>query len=120
MAFDDESFDVVVIGFCWFWTDRKYLMRAMAEADRVLKTGGYLAVYDFDTKNPYVRKNVHNNNVPTYKMDIASLFLANPQYYLVEKRSFNENGIGFNVKVQEREALNVFYKQPIEDSYIIG
>lgn len=40
LNFPSEYFDIVMMAFCMFWVDRKYVMRAVAEADRVLKTGG--------------------------------------------------------------------------------
>lgn len=100
-----------MMAFCMFWVDRKYAMKVITEVDRVLKKGGYLATWDFDTKIFYRRANVHNANVPTYKYDLANLFLGNPQYSLIEKRSFSHMGNTFHKNVQERCALNVLYKK---------
>lgn len=120
LDFADNSFDIVIMAFCMFWVDRKYMMRAVSEADRVLKTGGYLASWDFDTRIPYRRLNVHNENVPTYKYDLANLFLGNPQYYLVEKRSFSHASDVFHKDIQERCALNILYKEQIGDAYVFN
>ena len=120
LNFQSEYFDIVMMAFCMFWVDRKYVMRAVAEADRVLKTGGVLAVWDFDTRTPYRRVNVHNEKVPTYKYELAELFLGNPQYYLAEKRPFSHIGKGFHQDIQERCALNVFYKDTVEDAYMFS
>ena len=118
IPFKDNAFDVVMVGFCWFWMDRKYLLKAVAEVDRVLKVGGILAIWDFDTKLPYIRTNIHNCNVPTYKMNLGCLFNGNPQYYLAEKRSYSHSGEGFTFDIQERCSLNVFVKENIETAYI--
>lgn len=120
LEFEAEYFDIVIMAFCMFWVDRKYMMRAISEADRVLKTGGYLVSWDFDTKVPYRRVNIHNVNVPTYKYDLANLFLGNPQYSLIEKRSFSCAGDVFHKDIQERCALNIMYKDEIEDAYIFS
>lgn len=120
IPFEDLSFDYVLIGFSWFWVERKMLMKSLAEADRVLKEGGFLVIWDFDTKLPYMRANVHNDNVPTFKMDVASLLYHNPQYVLAEKRSFTHAGVGFDQDIQERCACNIFYKEKIESAYIKG
>ena len=120
LPFCDDEFDVVMVGFCWFLVDRKYLMKALAEVDRVLKEDGVLAVWDFDTKIPYMRINIHNKNVPTYKMDLAKLIEGNPQYYLAEKRSYSHVGEGFVYDRQERCSLNIFVKERIYNSYIEG
>ena len=55
LPYDDESADVVLFGFSLFWVGRKYLFRSIAEADRILKEGGYLLITDFDTSIPYKR-----------------------------------------------------------------
>ena len=120
LAFQSEYFDIVMMAFCMFWVDRKYVMRVTAEIDRVLKTGGVLGIWDFDTRTPYRRINIHNRNVPTYKCELAELFLGNPQYYLVEKNSFSHEGKGFHQKIQERCALNVIYKDAVENVYIFS
>ena len=51
-------------------------------------------------------------------MDYAKLFLANPQYYLVEKRSLLEMGDGFNPDIQERRSLQILYKDCVNNTYI--
>lgn len=84
--YKNEKFDIVILGFCLFWVDRKYLLRSVSEADRVLKERGYLVIVDFDTSIPYKRENIHNQDMRTYKMQYSKLFLANPQYFLCENR----------------------------------
>ena len=96
LPFSDEYFDIVLMGFC----------------------GGLLVTWDFDTKIPYKRRNIHNDHVPTYKYDLAKLYCENPQYSLIEKRSFSHNGKGFHKDIQERCALNILYKEEVEKAYI--
>lgn len=79
-----------------------------------------MAIWDFDTRIPYWRRNVHNESVPTYKCDLSGLFLGNPQYYLAEKRPFSHVGAGFHKVIQERIALHVLYKECVEDAYIFN
>lgn len=51
--------------------------------------------WDFDTRIPYKRENIHSQYLPTYKFDVANLFCGNPQYTLIEKRSFSHLGRSF-------------------------
>lgn len=118
LPYESEKFDVVIMGFCMYWVGRKYLMRTVAEADRVLKENGYLMLIDFDTAMPYKRVNVHNSEVWTYKMQYVNLFLANPQYYLVNKTNYSDISMAFSEDIQERISFNVLYKEKIEDAYV--
>lgn len=118
LPFEDESFDVVMFGFSLFWVGRKYLFRSISEADRILKTGGFLLITDFDTTVPYKRINVHNKYAYTYKMNYANLFLTNPQYYLVNKKNWGNNGSIFDSRVQERVSAQILYKDFEDNVYI--
>lgn len=81
LPFEDNAFDVVMFGFCFYCTDRKYLHRAVSEADRVLKSGGFLLIDDFQTPAAYKHPNKHDPNLFTYKYDYAKLFLSDPCYF---------------------------------------
>lgn len=118
LPFDDQMFDVCILGFCMLWVDRRYLFRSVAEADRVLKNGGHLFIIDFDTKIPYIRDNIHNPDAFTYKMQYANLFLANPQYVCTLKESFSHSGMDFAKEIQERISLVALYKDTVENTYI--
>lgn len=120
LPYDDEKFYIVIMGFCMYEIERRYLMRAVSEADRVLKEGGYLMLVDFDTYSPYKRSNIHNSGMWTYKMQYINLFLSNPQYYLVYKKSFSDNEMRFCKEVQERISFNILYKDVANNIYING
>lgn len=118
LPFEDESFDIIIYGFCFYNIDRKLLFKCISEADRVVKEGGIVCICDFDTANSYKRVNRHNNMVPTYKMNIANMFTAHPQYNLIEKNSISENGKAFDSNIQNRVALSIIYKSSEDESYI--
>ena len=118
LPYEDESIDVVMFGFSLFWVGRKYLFKSISEADRILKNGGFLFITDFDTKNPYKRINIHNKDAYTYKMNYANLFLSNPQYYLIEKKSYSHNDSTFDFEIQERVSAQILYKDFEDNVYI--
>lgn len=118
LPWEDESFDVVMFGFSLFWVGRKYLFPSISEADRILKTGGYLLITDFDTVNPYKRVNIHNKDAYTYKMNYAKLFLSNPQYCLVGKRNYSHGSSIFDKNIQERVSAQILYKDFEDNVYI--
>lgn len=110
LPFGDASFDLVWFGFCLYVTDRALLPRVVAEADRVLKNGGLLAIVDFDPDLPVRRRYSHTAGVSSYKTDHARLFLGFPQYVLVEKRAFSHHGDNFDTDPGERLAIQILYK----------
>ena len=120
LDFKDDSFDIILVGFCLFWVDRKYLFKTITEIDRVLKTGGYVVLEDFDTNIPYIRENKHNADAYTYKQNYSNLFLANPQYYLVKKDSYSHVNEKFHISIQERISTCILYKEEIENVYQKG
>jgi SAM-dependent methyltransferase len=120
LPFDDNMFDVVIIGLCLSYVDRNLLYRSVSEADRVLRIGGFLFISDFDVKVPYKRYYKHNENMSFYKMDSPGLFLANPQYSLVQKVAFTHDGDGYSTDVQERLCTVALHKDTIDNSYIPG
>jgi SAM-dependent methyltransferase len=82
-----ESCDLILFGFCLCWCARASIFPAVAEADRLLRDGGTLAIMDFDPPIPIKRRYHHLEGLWTYKMNYSALFLASPSYSLVEKLS---------------------------------
>jgi SAM-dependent methyltransferase len=110
LPFADASFDLVWFGFCLYVTDRALLPRVVAQADRVLKNGGLLAIVDFDPDLPVRRRYSHAAGVTTHTTDHARMFLGFPQYVLVEKRAFSHHGDHFETDANERLAIQILYK----------
>jgi SAM-dependent methyltransferase len=110
LQYPGEHFDVVWFGFCLYLIDRSFLAAAVAEADRVLRDGGYLAITDFDPPYPCRQKYHHLAGVNSYKADYSKLFLGNPAYALAAKRSYSHAGRGFHADPNERVATWVLAK----------
>jgi len=116
LPYADQHFDVVWFGFCLYLVDRDLLQRVVAEADRVLRDGGLLAITDFDPPEPCRRPYHHKAGLYSYKMDYSRLFLANPSYALVQKISTGHTSGGWAPDPQERIALYLCRKNP-EQAY---
>ena len=105
LPFDDGSMELVWFAFCLYLVDRPLLHRAVAEADRVLKDGGIIAIHDFDPDVPCVRSYSHHRGVSSYKMNYSNLFLCDPAYTLVEKLSFTHANVEWTSDAQQRLAF---------------
>lgn len=87
-AFEDGSFDLVLVSFVLHWVDRSKLLQTVAEIDRVLKEGGFLVIQDFDPPEQY-RTDYHHlpgQNVFTYKQPYWDLFTSS-RLYVEESRA---------------------------------
>lgn len=111
----DASFDLVYFGFCLYLVGRTELMAAVAEADRVLRPGGFLVILDFDPRQPHRREYHHRPGLFSYKQDYAAVFTASGGYHLFAKRSFSHAGRHFATDASERVAMSFLYKEP--DAY---
>jgi len=100
LPFEEKKFDIVVFGACLCWVDRRYIQRTVAEADRVLRSGGFLVIEDFLTPQALKRPYKYNEALHTYKCDHAQLFLGNPCYSLIERMTYSHRGMGFDPEIQ--------------------
>ena len=80
LPFGDQSFDVVIFGFCLYLCDREDLFRIASEADRVLAAPGWLVIQDFFQSQPLANPYHHRDGVLSYKMDYRTLFIWHPAY----------------------------------------
>jgi SAM-dependent methyltransferase len=111
LSYQSASFDLVYFGFCLYLFDRGSLMSALAEADRVLKPGGFLAITDFDPGTKYKRPYTHREGVFSYKQNYADFFVHGGGYYLLEKKSLSHAHQYFDVSPDERVSLQILYKE---------
>lgn len=80
LPFDNNSFDIVIFGFCLYLCDREDLFRIASEADRVLRSPGWLMILDFYSSAPRANAYQHHLGVQSYKMDYRTLFTWHPDY----------------------------------------
>jgi len=109
--FQDESFDFVYFGFCLYLLDRRDLFSAIAEADRVLKNGGFLAITDFDPIHRHKRPYHHKEGVFSFKQDYSRFFTESEMYYLVAKNSFSHRQPFFDEDGNERVSTTLLFKE---------
>jgi ubiquinone/menaquinone biosynthesis C-methylase UbiE len=111
LAWPDRSFDLVYFGFCLYLVGRGELLAAVAEANRVLRPGGFLVILDFDPSQPHMREYHHSPGLFSYKQDYPALFTATGQFRLFAKRSFSHAGPHFVRDPNERVAMSFLYKE---------
>jgi len=111
LPFETQSFNFVYFGFCLYLLDRSDLFFAVAEADRVLKSGGFLAITDFDPIHRHKRPYHHKDGIFSFKQDYSKLFTESGIYYLVSKDSFSHRQLFFDEDGNERVSTTLLFKE---------
>lgn len=109
LPFDDSAFDLLIFGFCLYLTDPKDHFRIIAEADRVLRDGGMLVIFDFVPGRAYKNAYAHRPGLFSHKMDYANLLLAHPSYRLLH-RSYAEHSPPPSFQLDEATAADFLLK----------
>lgn len=112
LPYKNNSFDLVYFGFCLYLVDREDIFKAVAEADRVLKSGGFLALFDFDPKQRQKRPYHHKPGLFSYKTSYSDFFTSGGHYYLVAKESLSHSTNHFVTDSDERLSICILYKEP--------
>lgn len=117
IPFPNESFDMVVLGFCLYLCDRQDLFTIAKEINRVLSDDGYLIVYDFSSAIPYSNSYEYYKNIESYKMDYTKMFDWNPEYNLIFKVTGEQSGALGYAEPDSRLAVSILKK--IEKMHIL-
>lgn len=108
---DSGSFDLVYFAFCLYLFDRKTLMQSLAEADRVLKPGGFLVITDFDPGFKYKKPYAHFEGLFSYKQDYTAFYTQSGFYYLAGKQCFSHRRSYFDEDPDERVSTSILHKE---------
>ena len=114
IPFKNNSFDVVVFGFCLYLCDRKDLKKISFEADRVLKGNSWVIIYDFfseiEIANPYH----HKSGIKSYKMDYRKIFDHFGNFFCFSHKVLDHNSHIFTEKSSDWVSISSLRKN-IED-----
>ena len=116
LDFNDNEFDLVIIGFCLYLCDRNDLFKIACEVDRVLLDKGLIIILDFGPPFPYKNNYKYIEGVFSFKMDYASMFKWNPNYFVMYNKVFPHEMFSSVNNPNERISLSVLSKN-IESGY---
>jgi ubiquinone/menaquinone biosynthesis C-methylase UbiE len=117
LEFEDNFFDIVILGFCLYLVDRELIFKTISEIDRTLKQGGYLVITDFETPFPTKQKYKHLEGYFSYKNNYSNFFLGGGHYSLINKIHFSHSTDIFNGDINERVSSSVLYKEYYSEIY---
>ena len=110
LPFDDNSFDFVIFGCCLYLCDREDLFRIASEANRVLRSPGWLLILDFFSSVPRANSYHHRPGMNTYKADYRSLFSWHPYYECLTHKVRHRSKLSYTDDQQEWMAVSVLRK----------
>ena len=107
----DKEFDLIHIGFLLYLVDRNKYLRCIAEADRLLRMGGFLSIIDFETPHPYSNEYSHKKGIFSHKLNNSNVFVASGLYSIVNKYHYSHSKFSFDKKIDERVSLTLLFKE---------
>ncbi len=119
-AFEDATFDVVIVGFVFYVIDRSILFKVISEIDRVMKNNGVIIIIDFfsetSLKNSY--QHIDEFEAYSYKQNYEDIFISSRLYYSLDKSTYSHTS-------KKLDATNDYYdkysisllKKDINSSY---
>ena len=110
LPFDDDSFDILVFGFCLYLCDREDLFVIAKEADRVLNAPGCLMLMDFFSSKPQVNTYHHSPGLKSFKMDYRTLFSWHPNYECMTHKVRHHSELGYTDDLNEWMAVSTLRK----------
>lgn len=112
LEFPAGEFDLVLLGFFLYVEDRANLLYSLAEADRVLRAGGFLAIWDFNPGAPVSRGYSHQKGIRTFKNYYPGFFTSLSHYVEVAKLPLTSSQqIGFELNPENRYELTILWKK---------
>jgi ubiquinone/menaquinone biosynthesis C-methylase UbiE len=111
LPYPDQMFDLVYFGFCLYLIPPSEIYKALMEADRVVKQGGFIAILDFDYGSLRVNPYRHAEGVFSYKNNYSQIFTSSSYYSLVNKWSFSHQGDYFTADREERISIEILYRE---------
>jgi len=118
LDFGENSFDVIIIGFCLYIVDRELVFKTVSEVDRTLKERGYLVITDFETPFPMKRKYHHFDGVFSYKNNYSDFFTGGGHYTLIGKKHYSHSRETFDREFNERVSTSILFKESYSDLYV--
>lgn len=118
--FENESLDIIIVGFVFYVIDRNILFKVIAEIDRVLKNGGIIIIIDFfsetSLKNSY--HHIDEFEAYSYKQNYDEIFTASKLYYLLDKSTFNHSTKKLDASNDYYDKYSIsFLKKDFNSSY---
>lgn len=118
---DDQSVDLLIIGFFLYVVDRKLLFKSFSEIDRILKKNGNLIIVDFYSSTPLKKKYSHlkNENAYLFKQKYYEILLSTNEYELIDFRSLDSKLMSLNATKKSNDLVSISLLRKSFDRHIV-
>jgi ubiquinone/menaquinone biosynthesis C-methylase UbiE len=113
LPFEDCSFDILVFGFCLYVCDPEDLFKIACEANRVLKSEGWLIIRDFYSRDSNFVPYSHDARVRSHKMNYRTLFDWHPFFNCLHHEIVNHGDMDGCDDQNEWIATSILRKRKI-------
>ena len=86
IPFSDDTFDLIIFGFCLYLVDKKDLFKIAFEAHRTSKEKSWISILDFWSKGYTKNKYKHSSGIYSNKYDLPKMFTWHPSYVIVDHK----------------------------------
>lgn len=120
LDYETGFFDLIIVGFCFYVVDRELIFKSVSEIDRVLKSGKFLSISDFEPLYPTVSKYRNDEKLKVYKNNYSNFFIPSNHYSLVSKihQTNSVPNTPFSTESKNRVSVSVLYKELYKDIYL--
>lgn len=91
LPYADNTFDLIILNMVLQWVPRNYLIRTLAEIDRVLATNGIVFVQEFLPNTSKYSASSHDQNIFIFKDDYSKFFTAFPWLRMLYQENIDSN-----------------------------
>lgn len=114
----DQQFDIVVLGHFMYLLPRTDLFSLAAEADRLLTPGGHLIVLDFMHPQPMSAPYAHHGELRVSKFNPSAPWMWSPTYTLVGRQIYSiADDLSVQANPKSWQTLDVLRKLTDSDAY---
>ena len=110
MKYNNNEFDMVILGYFLYIVDRHELFKIAYQIDRILKNNGYLVINDNYSNVPSKLKYYKEKDVYVYIVNNTKMFTWNPSYEIIFHKIINNNKNNIYNNIFHKTAISVLYK----------
>jgi ubiquinone/menaquinone biosynthesis C-methylase UbiE len=111
LPYDNNTFDIVIFGFCLYLCDRDDLFKIVFEANRVLKENSWVIILDFYSRSFTQNEYHHLKGINSYKMDYNKMFDWHPSYTCFSKQVLHHVEKSFTDSKDDWISISVIRKK---------